>query len=79
MPISCQGDQCPHVVDDLQDPIETLARARYLGWRVFDGESAGGTRLKVVWCPECFERGTPVRRQRPAQQIEGQDSLFGED
>lgn len=79
MPIFCQGNQCPSSVDDLQDPIETLARARYLGWRIFDGASAGGTPLKVCWCPDCFERGAPVRR-RQVIELEGQASLFdGED
>lgn len=78
--ITCQG--CNDWVLDLNTSAETEARARFLGWRVFDGTSAGGTPLKASWCPQCFEKGIPVRSRKLVPQQDGQltfDDLLGEE
>ena len=70
--ITCQG--CEGILLDLGDEEQTKARGRYLGWRIFDGQSAAGTPLSVRWCPSCVDKNRP-RLPKPPENYEGQLSF----
>jgi hypothetical protein len=54
-------DTCPNRSVWMDTVEATLDRARFLGWRVFDGPGMTGKPLKVACCPECFRTGAPAR------------------
>jgi len=67
--IRCQG--CAAELMDIGSVELTVARGRFLGWRIFDGESAAGTPLKACWCPSCVDKDRP-RAPKPPPNLEGQ-------
>jgi hypothetical protein len=52
---------CPARSPWMSSEATTVDRARFQGWRVFDGPSMTGKDLKVVCCPACFKAGTAAR------------------
>lgn len=54
-------DTCPNRSVWMDSERATLDRARFLGWRVFDGPGMTGKALKVACCPQCFATGAPKR------------------
>ena len=70
--IRCQGFGCTSRVDDLDTPVATANRARYLGWRIYDGPSAAGIWIIARWCPNCVDKNRP-RNPKPVADMEGQE------
>lgn len=64
---------CPEVLLDLDTYAETVARGRFLGWRIFEGGSTTGQRIDVKICPKCAKSPMPPRK---GSELEGQLDLF---
>lgn len=54
-------DTCPERCPWSDSVEATIDRARFRGWRVFDGYGMTGKPLKVACCPGCFKSGAPAR------------------
>jgi hypothetical protein len=54
-------DTCTERSPWMDSVAATLDRARFKGWRVFDGFGLTGKPIKVACCPACFRTGAPAR------------------
>jgi len=66
-------DFCPSKIFDFGTPQESLARARFLRWRIFEGNSITGQHIDVKICPKCAKSSMPPRKR---SELEGQLDLF---
>jgi hypothetical protein len=69
-------DTCPARSPWSSSVATTEDRARFKGWRLFDGPGLTGKALKVACCPACFRTGAPARPSVTAV-MEGQEDLLG--
>lgn len=66
-------DTCDKIVYNMGARGTTLTKARARGWHVYEGPSAGGTKLSSHLCPGCV--GTP-RSLPPAAKPMTHDQLI---
>jgi hypothetical protein len=65
---------CNSVIIDHSHDQPTVDMLRVRGWRVWAGMSLTGAALKVTLCDKCVKS----TRMQPAEVLEGQMGLFGE-
>lgn len=61
---------------EMDNEADTIARARYKGWRIWKGPSVTGQPIDIAYCPDCAKSHRPARKE---PELANQLDLFAED